>query len=95
MIKKIGEILMPPAKRKRRVLDNVRRQFSDCGYSVDDLTDSQLEAAITGGIGGVEKIPPLTSRTIYWTLRRLSADERELRNRKIKRLHQTQKAGYS
>ena len=82
MLGKINKIWTP--RRRRRAFAEVRRQMADCGYALDDLTDSQLEKAVTGGRGGIEKVPSLTARTIYWTLRRLSPDEGHLRQRKIK-----------
>lgn len=91
MLGKIRKIWM--ASARRRILDKVRRQFETCGYTLDDLTDSQLEAAITRGEGGIETVPPLTAKTIYWMLRRLSPDGK-LRERKIKQMPQTQRAEY-
>ena len=82
MLGRLSNIRTP--RRRRRALDEVRRQIADCGYALDDLTDSQLEQAVTGGRGGIEKVLPLTPRTIYWTLRRLSPDAEDFGRRKIK-----------
>ena len=91
MFEKFNKIWMPSAQnRKRRMLDNIRRQFESSGYTLDDLTDSELEAAITRGEGGIEKVLPLTGKAIYWTLRRISPDDRQLRRRKIKQPQQMQ-----
>jgi hypothetical protein len=77
-----------------RVLDSIRRQFESSGYALDDLTDSELEAAITRGEGGIEEVLPLTGKKIYWTLRRLSPDGRQLQRRKIKQPPQMQRTSY-
>jgi hypothetical protein len=91
----VNKIWMLSARsRKKRTLDNVRRKFESCGYTLDDLTDSELEAVITRGEGGIEKVLPLTAKAIYWTLRRISPDSRQLRRRKIKQPQQMQTPGY-
>ena len=85
MIRMISRIWTPSSKRRRRrTLDIIRRQIADSGYALDDLTDFELEAALTRGEGGVENIPPLTGKSIYWALRRISPDGRQLQRRKIK-----------
>lgn len=95
MLEKINKIWMPSARsRKRRALDSVRRQFESCGYTLDDLTDAELEATITRGAGEIEKVTPLTAKTIYWTLRRLSPGDSQLQQRKIKQPRQMQSASY-
>lgn len=71
------------SSRQRRVLDSIRRQFESSGYVLDDLTDSELEAAITRGEGRIEKALPLTGKAIYWALRRIWPDSKELQRRKI------------
>lgn len=81
----ISEIWEPSSdRRRRRAFDNIRRQIADSGYALDDLTDSKLEAAITRGEGGIEQALPLTAKTIYWTLRRLSPGDGQLQRRKVK-----------
>ena len=95
MLGRINKNWMPSAQsRRRRTLDIVRRQFESSGYTLDDLTDSELEAAITRGAGGIEKVLPLTGKAIYWTLRRISPDGRQLRRRKIKQPRRAQASGY-
>ena len=85
MLGMISKIWTPPSKRRRRrALDTIRRQIADSGYALDDLTDSELEAAITRGEGGIENVLPLTGKTIYWTLRRLSPGDRQFQQRRIK-----------
>jgi DNA-binding transcriptional LysR family regulator len=95
MIEMISKIWTPSSKRRRRrALDSIRRQIESSGYALDDLTDSELEAAITRGEGGIEEALPLTGKKIYWTLRRLSPDDRQLQQRKIKQPPRTQRADY-
>lgn len=95
MFGKINKIWMPSAQsRRKRTLDNVRRQIESCGYTLDDLTDAELEAAITRGGRRIEKVLPLTGKTIYWTLRRISPDSRQLQQRKIRQPQQMQTSGY-
>jgi len=72
-------------RRRKRVLAKIRRQLANCGYSVEDLTDSELEAAATCDGERVEDAMPLTGKRIYWILRRLSPDVTRLRRRKIER----------
>lgn len=91
MLEKFNKIWMPSAQRRRkRTLDIVRRQFESSGYTLDDLSDSELEAAVTRGAGGIEEVLPLTGKKIYWTLRRISPDEGQLQQRKIKQPQQMQ-----
>ena len=92
MLERITKIWMP--RRRRRAFAEVRRQITDSGYALDDLSDSELEAVITRGAGGIENVLPLTGKAIYWTLRRLSRDSRQLVQRKIKQPPQTLRAGY-
>lgn len=66
-------------RRKKRVLDKIRRQLVSCGYSVEDLTDTELEAAATYGGERVEDAIPLTAKRTYWILRRLSPEVKRLR----------------
>lgn len=95
MFTKIRNFWTPSLKRRRRrALDTIRRQIADSGYALDDLTDSELEAAITRGEGGIEKVLPLTGKTIYWTLRRLSPDDRQLQRRKMKQPPRIQRARF-
>ena len=85
MFDMVRKIWMPSSSRRRkRALDNLRRQVASCGYALDDLTDDQLEALITRGEGSIEMLPPLTGKTLYWTLRRISPDIGQLQRRKIR-----------
>ena len=61
--------------RRRRRLARVRRAFARCGYPLDHLDDSGVEDVLTGGEGRIEDVP-LTAKTIYFALRRLSPSER-------------------
>ena len=92
MIRKIWTL--SSNRRRRQMLDSIRQQIADSGYALDDLTDSELEAAITRGEGGIERVLPLTGKTIYWTLRKLSSDGRQLQRRKIKQPPRVQSADY-
>lgn len=57
--------------RRRRRLIRIRREFARCGYPLDHLDDSGVENALTGGECRIEEVP-LTAKTIYFALRRLS-----------------------
>ena len=95
LISKIWTHSFSAAKRRRQqeALDVIRRQIADSGYALDDLTDSELETAITNGAGEIKNFAPLTGKTIYWTLRRLSPDDRQLARRKVKQPLQMRMAG--
>ena len=95
MLGMINKIWMPSAQsRRKRTLDNVRRQIENSGYTLDDLTDAELETAVTRDGDGIEKVLPLTGKEIYWTLRRISPDGRQLQRRKIKQPQQRQMSGH-
>ena len=96
LISKIWTHIFSAAKRRKQLelLDGIRRQIADSGYALEDLTDSELETAITNGAGEIENFAPLTGKTIYWTLRRLSPDDRQLVRRKIKQPLQMQATGF-
>ena len=85
MIETIRKIWTPSRRRRKLALDDVRRQFANCGYTLEDLTDSELERLITYGTGEIEKLHPLTAKKIYWTLRKISPDGSRFEKRKIKR----------
>ena len=70
MIKRLNEELSN--KRRRLRLARIRKDFEKCGYSLDDLDDSRIEAALSAGGGGVEE-SPLTPKMIFFALRRLSS----------------------
>lgn len=85
MLNMIRKIWTPStARRRRRVLDDFRRQIAAIGYALDDLTDAQLEAKITRGKWNIEKLLPLTGKALYWALRQISPDDRQLQMRKLK-----------
>ena len=61
---------MLKARRRRRALSNIRREFAKAGYSLDHFSDSQIEAALTRwnhDIAGVT----LTAKSMYRALKRL------------------------
>lgn len=66
-------------RRRKRVLREIRRQFESCGYSVAQISDSDLEAAAVSVGRPIEKSMPLTAKRTYWILRRLSPDVTPLR----------------
>ena len=68
-------------RRRTRFLREIRHQFETCGYSVSEISDSDLETALTYMGPRTEKTAPLTARSAFWTLRRLSPDVSELRRR--------------
>lgn len=84
MFRAICKKLVPAIQRrnKRNVLDEIRRQVENSGYSVEHLTNPQLAAAVVETTGLVE---PLTAKQIYLTLRRLSPDIDLLRNKRLTR----------
>jgi hypothetical protein len=61
--------------RRWRRLNRIRRAFAQCGYPLDHLDDSGVKDLLTGGEGRIEDVP-LTAKTIYFALRRLSPSER-------------------
>ena len=69
-------------RRRRSVaLRDIRRQLESCGYSMSEISDSDLEAAVTYGGRRIEKSMPLTAKRTFWILRRLSSDVTPLRRR--------------
>ena len=69
MIKRISVSLK--RRRRKRRLEHFRQKFVRCGYPLDDLDDSKIEAALTaGGAYPIEDVP-LSAKTIYFALRRL------------------------
>lgn len=59
-------------RRRKRLLAAIREQFERDGYSLENLTDSQVEEAIRFYNDPIETAIPLTGKRIYWILRRLS-----------------------
>lgn len=70
-------------RRKKRVLNKIRRQLASYGYGVGDLTDIELEAAVAYGGKRVEDAMPLTAKKAYWILRRLPPDATRLRSNEL------------
>ena len=54
---------------RRRHMTRIRRKLARCGYSLDDLDDSKIEAALTRGERRIDDVS-LTAKTIYFALRR-------------------------
>ena len=83
MIGKIYKTWMPSwhLRRRRLALKDARLQFARCGYRLDDLADSQLEAALIDGESKIEEVP-LTAKRMYWALRRISPDGELFRQRR-------------
>lgn len=57
--------------RRRRTLVVIRRKFAECGHPLDDLDDFNIETALRLNDSRIEPAQ-LTSKSIYFTLRRLS-----------------------
>ncbi|HKO95659.1 MAG TPA: hypothetical protein VJU86_01615 [Pyrinomonadaceae bacterium] len=68
MIKKLYEILK--ARRRRRALVNIRREFEKAGYPLDQFGDSQIEAALTRWTDDIAAVV-LNANAMYRALRRL------------------------
>ena len=62
-------------RRRKRDLDKIREQLEIYGYSVEDLTDQELAAAVTDRRGRIDSEMPLTAKRTYWIVRRLSDHE--------------------
>ncbi len=60
----------------------MRDQFERCGYSLEDVTDSELEAAVTADGIRIESEMPLTGKQAFWVLRRISPGGETLRGRR-------------
>ena len=58
------------AYRRRRAFSKVRREFAKVSYPLDGLSDSQVEAALTNGEGGITDVV-LSAKIIHHALRRL------------------------
>jgi hypothetical protein len=61
---------MLAARRRRRALEKIRREFARCGYPLDGVADAELEASLPPGTC---ETPPvhLGAKTISRALRRL------------------------
>ena len=69
---------MLAARRRRRALIKIRREFARWGYPLDGTADADIEAAL---LPGMCENPPdyLGAKTISRALRRLSIDTRRQR----------------
>ena len=68
VVKKFYQILK--ARRRRRALVNIRREFEKAGYPLDQFGDSQIEAALTRWHDDIATVT-LNAKAMYRTLRRL------------------------
>jgi hypothetical protein len=58
------------ARRRRRALVNIRREFATAGYPLDRFRDSQIEMALTCWKDDIAAVT-LSAKTIYHALQRL------------------------
>jgi hypothetical protein len=58
------------ARRRRRALVNIRREFEKAGYPLDHFRDSQIEAALTRWTDDIAAVT-LNAKTIYRAVKRL------------------------
>ena len=58
------------ARRRRRALFGIRREFAKAGYPLDAFRDSQVEAALTRWNDDIAAVT-LNAKTIYRALKRL------------------------
>ena len=68
MIAKFYQIL--EARRRRRALVNIHREFATAGYPLDHFRDAQIEAALTHWNDDIAAVT-VSAKTIYRTLKRL------------------------
>ena len=68
MIKKFYQLLK--ARRRRRALANIRREFQKAGYPLDQFGDSQIEAALTRWTDDIAAVT-VNAKAMYRALRRL------------------------
>ena len=68
VIKKFYQVLK--ARKRRRALVNIRREFKKAGYPLDKFGDSQLEAALTRWTLDIAAVT-LNANAMYRVLRRL------------------------
>jgi hypothetical protein len=62
VVEKFYQIL--EARRRRRALVNIRREFEKAGYPLDHFRDSQIEAALTRWTNDIAAVT-LNAKTIY------------------------------
>jgi hypothetical protein len=68
VVKNFYQILK--ARRRRRALVNIRQEFENAGYPLDEFGDSQIEAALTSWTDDIAAVT-LNAKAIYRVLRRL------------------------
>lgn len=68
MIKKFYQLLK--ARRRKRALANIRREFEQAGYPLDQFGDSQIEAALTRWTDDIGAVS-VNAKAMYRALRRL------------------------
>jgi hypothetical protein len=56
------------ARRRRRALVNIRREFKKAGYPLDQFGDSQIEAALTRWTDDIAAVT-LNAKVMYRALR--------------------------
>jgi hypothetical protein len=66
VVKKFYQILK--ARRRRRALVNIRREFEKAGYPLDQFGDSQIEAALTLWTDDIAAVT-LNAKAMYRALR--------------------------
>lgn len=81
MIETVHKHLFDRRRRRKRFLREIRHQVETCGYSVSQISDADLEAAVTHIGRRLEGLTPLTAKKTFWILRRLSPDVSQLRKR--------------
>ena len=75
---------MLAARRRRRALEKIRREFARCGYPLDGVADAEIEASLPPGTC---EAPPvhLGAKTISRALRRLPVGARRGQGRALKK----------
>ena len=58
------------ARKRRRTLVDIRREFARAGYPLNRFRDSQIEVALKCGKDDVREVM-LSAKTIYHAIRRL------------------------
>jgi hypothetical protein len=75
---------MGVARRRRRTLNKIRREFENHGHRLDGVSDFEIEVVLTRG-GREVNATSLSAKTIFLALRRLSAGDRQGHIRKSRR----------
>ena len=58
------------SRRRRRALENIRREFKKAGFPLDQFGDSQIEAALTSWTDDIAAVE-LNTKAMYRALRQL------------------------